>query len=160
MLGGGRLQMAGQEVDDRRDEAELAFRAGDLVTLIREEHQLRFHPAFEGCGDGLLGLADRNVAVVGAVDGQQGGLQPVKAAERGEIGQQISVGTRVAILRGGYGGDPGFGVLVEGLQVRHAAHVDTSREELRVESQRGQGQVAAVGAAHAGQPTGLGHADA
>src|SRR5690606_27638553 len=80
------------------------------------------------------------------------------AAHRGQGAQQLRVAFRVAVLVGGGLGDPGFGAGEEGREVGHAAHGDPGAEDFGVPHQGGHHQVAAVGAAHDGQPPRVGQA--
>ena len=86
-----RLQVAGQELHHGGRETHLAGDPGDLVALVGEEQQLRLDTAFPGSSRRLPGFADRDVAVVDAVDDEQRRAQPVKAAQRRQFGKQIGV---------------------------------------------------------------------
>ena len=100
----------------------------------------------------LLRLDERHVRVVRPVHDQQRRGDPVDAVDRGQLAQQLGVGRRVAVLRGGRRRDPRLGLGVERGEVGDPAHVDADGEQLRETGQRGQRQVAAVRAAR--------HADA
>jgi len=71
----------------------------------------------------------------------------VGLSKRRQVGQQIVVYYRVAVLGDSRCRDPRFTVPVEAEQVRHAADVDAGGKQVRIPRQTGQGEVSAIGPA-------------
>jgi len=113
--------------------------------------------SFQGIHD-LMCFADRNVGVVLAMDDEQGSGDPVGPSKRRQVGQQVMVHDRMAVLADSRGRDPRFAVPVETEQVRHAADVDTGGEQVGIPRQTGQGEVTTIGPAGDGQRRGSGNA--
>src|SRR5688572_5534039 len=100
----------------------------ELVAFVGEAKIVHRDAALACACDHLLGLCDRNVAVVFTVYDEQRCAQRVEAMDRRKRAQERGVVPRMAVLWIGGLRDERFGMRVERLQVGHAAYVDTRSE--------------------------------
>src|ERR1044071_7909876 len=92
------LKVPPQEVDGEWKRNQLVFQLGDLVPFVIKPQKLdrtteRLQP-----GHHLLSFVDRHARVVGAVDHQQRGGDPLDVVDRRDLFQKLAIVLQTAVL--------------------------------------------------------------